>query len=183
MIPAILLIPLGILVLMIVPLFLFYQNVGHAINIIDCYENNNQAFPHYAQILKEKDYVYNQHIGPHDLEQTDFTTGRTRREVAYQLGLKFKIAPKLSIEDGIHAVKMLLPRCYIDVDNCTKFINALRHYHRKYKEKDRLYSAKPNHDWSSHFNDALRTLATGLENEKFNNIRIRQTAYDKGFTL
>ena len=76
---------------------------------------------------------------------------------------------------------MLLPRCYIDVDNCTKFINALRHYHRKYKEKDRLYSAKPNHDWSSHFNDALRTLATGLENEKFNNIRIRQTEYDKGF--
>ena len=162
---------------------LFYQNVGHAINIIDCYENNNQAFPHYAQILKEKDYVYDKHIGPHDLEQTDFTTGRTRREVAYQLGLKFKIAPKLSIEDGIHAVKMLLPRCYIDVDNCTKFINALRHYHRKYKEKDRLYSAKPNHDWSSHFNDALRTLATGLENEKFNNIRIRQTAYDKGYTL
>ena len=87
---------------------LFYQNVGHAINIIDCYENNNQAFPHYAQILKEKDYVYDKHIGPHDLEQTDFTTGRTRREVAYQLGLKFKIAPKLSIEDGIHAVKMLL---------------------------------------------------------------------------
>ena len=162
---------------------LFYQNVGHAINIIDCYENNNKSFPHYAQILKEKDYVYDKHIGPHDLEQTDFTTGRTRREVAYQLGLKFKIAPKLSIEDGIHAVKMLLPRCYIDVDNCTKFINALRHYHRKYKEKDRLYSAKPNHDWSSHFNDALRTLATGLENEKFNNIRIRQTQYDKGYTL
>ena len=51
------------------------------------------------------------------------------------------------------------------------------------KEKDRLYSAKPNHDWSSHFNDALRTLATGLENEKFNNIRIRQTTYDKGFNI
>ena len=162
---------------------LFYQNVGHAINIIDSYENNNKAFPHYAQILKEKDYTYNEHIGPHDLDQTDFATGRTRREVAYQLGLRFRIAPKLSIEDGIHAVKMLLPRCYIDVDNCKKFINALRHYHRKYKEKDRMYSAKPNHDWSSHFNDALRTLATGLENEKFNNIRIRQTQYDKGYTL
>ena len=46
-----------------------------------------------------------------------------------------------------------------------------------------MYSAKPNHDWSSHFNDALRTLATGLENEKFNNIRIRQTEYDKGFNI
>ena len=162
---------------------LFYQNVGHAINIIDSYENNNKAFPHYAQILKEKDYTYNEHIGPHDLEQTDFATGRTRREVAYQLGLRFKIAPKLSIEDGIHAVKMLLPRCYIDVDNCKKFINALRHYHRKYKEKDRMYSAKPNHDWSSHFNDALRTLATGMERSQLQNKQQFQRDYNYEFSI
>ena len=162
---------------------LFYQNVGHAINIIDSYENNNKAFPHYAQILKEKDYTYGEHIGPHDLDQTDFATGRTRREVAYQLGLRFKIAPKLSIEDGIHAVKMLLPRCYIDVDNCKKFINALRHYHRKYKEKDRMYSAKPNHDWSSHFNDALRTLATGMERSQLKNKQQFQRDYNYEFSI
>jgi len=162
---------------------LFYQNVGHAINVIDSYENNNKAFPHYAQILKEKDYSYGEHIGPHDLDQTDFATGRTRREVAYQLGLRFKIAPKLSIEDGIHAVKMLLPRCYIDVDNCKKFINALRHYHRKYKEKDRMYSAKPNHDWSSHFNDALRCLATGMERSQFKNKLQFQKDYNYEFSI
>ena len=142
---------------------LFYQNVGLSMTVLDSYENNNKAFPPYAQILKEKDYTYGEHIGPHDLDQTDFATGRTRREVAYQLGLRFKIAPKLSIEDGIHAVKMLLPRCYIDVDNCKKFINALRHYHRKYKEKDSRYYDKPNQDWSSHFNDARRCVATGME--------------------
>ena len=162
---------------------LFYQNVGHAINVIDSYENNNKAFPHYAQILKEKDYTYGEHIGPHDLDQTDFATGRTRREVAYQLGLRFKIAPKLSIEDGIHAVKMLLPRCYIDVDNCKKFINALRHYHRKYKEKDRMYSAKPNHDWSSHFNDALRCLATGMERSQLQNKIQFQKDYKYEFSI
>ena len=162
---------------------LFYQNVGHAINVIDSYENNNKAFPHYAQILKEKDYTYGEHIGPHDLDQTDFATGRTRREVAYQLGLRFKVVPKLSIEDGIHAVKMLLPRCYIDVDNCKKFINALRHYHRKYKEKDRMYSAKPNHDWSSHFNDALRTLATGMERSQLKNKQQFQRDYNYEFSI
>ena len=82
------------------------------------------------------------------------------------MGLRFRIAPKINIEDGIHAVKMLLPRCYIDVDNYSKLINALRHYHRKYKEKDNIYSAKPNHDWSSHANDALRYLATGFRKRK-----------------
>ena len=162
---------------------LFYQNVGHSINIIDSYENNNEPFPHYAQVLKEKDYVYLNHFGPHDLEQTEFTTGRTKREVAYQLGIRFKIAPKIHIEDGIHAVKMLLPRCYIDVDNCQKFINALRHYHRKYNNKERIYSAKPNHDWSSHFNDALRVLATSLEKEKFTNVKNLQGDYKYEFSI
>ena len=162
---------------------IFFQNVGHAINIIDFYENNNKAFPHYAQILKEKDYVYDIHYGPHDLEQTDFATGRTRREVAYQLGLRFRIAKKLSIEDGIHAVKMILPRCYIDIDNCTKLINSIRHYHRKYNDKDRIYSAKPTHDWSSHANDALRTLAVGLEKEKLINNHNLQQDYNYGFNI
>jgi len=32
-------------------------------------------------------------------------------------------------------------------------------------------------------NDALRTLATGLENEKFENVKHRQTQYDKGYTI
>lgn len=162
---------------------IFYQNVGHAINIIDFYENNNQPLPHYATVLKEKEYLYGQHYGPHDLEQTDFSTGRTRREVAYQLGLRFRIAPKQSIEDGIHAVKMLLPRCYIDVDNCSKLINALRHYHRKYNDKDRIYSAKPVHDWSSHACDALRTLAVSLENQNFTQHQDRQQKHETNYEV
>ena len=162
---------------------IFFQNIGHAINIIDFYEDNNKAFPHYAQVLKEKDYVYLNHYGPHDLEQTDFATGRTRREVAHQLGLRFRIAQKISIEDGIHAVKMLLPRCSIDVDNCTKLINALRHYHRKYNDQQRVYSAKPVHSWASHACDALRTLAVGLEKEKFYKNNNFQKEYSYEFNL
>jgi len=127
--------------------------------------------------------VIENNYGPHDLEQTDFTTGRTRREVAYQLGLRFKIAKKLAVEDGIHAAKMLLPRCYIDVDNCKKLIDALRHYHRKYNDKDRIYSNKPVHDWSSHACDALRTMAVGLENFNFNNNQILQRDYNYGINL
>ena len=160
----------------------FFQRIGHQINIIDYYEKNNEAFPHYAQVLKEKPYTYEFHYGPHDLEQTDFATGRTRRETAFQLGLRFKIAKKLPVEEGIHSVKMLLPRCQIDIDNCTKLINALRHYHRKYNDKDRIYSAKPVHSWASHACDAIRTLAVGLENNSFNNTTL-QKEYKYEFNL
>ena len=155
---------------------IFFQQIGHAVNIIDYYENNNQAFPHYAQTLKEKDYVYGEHYAPHDIEVTEFSSGRSRREVAYQMGVRFRVAPKVALEDGIHAVKMILERCYINVDNCSKLINALRHYHRKYNDKDRVYKLSVNHDWSSHAADALRTLAVGLQDIKFNNQSRQQTA-------
>jgi len=149
---------------------IFYQKVGHAIHIIDYYEERSQPLPHYAQVLKEKDYVYDTHYGPHDIEVTEFSSGLTRREVAFKLGIRFRVAPKLNIVDGIHAAKMLLPRCYIDVDNCSKLVNALRHYHQKYSDKERTYHIKPVHDWSSHACDAFRTLATGIDEVKnFNN--------------
>ena len=154
---------------------IFFQQIGHQIHIVDYYENRNEAFPHYAQVIKEKDYIISENYGPHDIEQTEFSSGKTRREVAYQMGLKFRVAPKMPIEDGIHAVKMLLPRCLIDVDNCSKLINALRHYHRKFSDKERVYKIKPVHDWSSHAADALRTLATGLQEHKmFDNQRQQQ---------
>jgi phage terminase large subunit len=161
---------------------IFFQQIGHNIHIVDYYENKNEAFPHYAQVIKEKDYIIETNYGPHDLEQTEFGSGKTRREVAYQMGLRFRVAPRMLIEDGIHAVKMLLPRCYIDVDNCGTLINALRHYHRKFSDKERVYKIKPVHDWSSHAADALRTLATGLNDHKFTN-KVRQQAVDTNYKV
>ena len=154
---------------------IFFQQVGHQIHIVDYYENSNEAFPHYAKVLKEKDYIFEHHYGPHDLEQTEFGSGKTKREVAYQMGIRFRVVQKLPVEEGIHAVKMLLPRCLIDVDNCSKLINALRHYHRKYNDRERIYSAKPVHSWASHACDAMRYLSVGLNENKFTNINKQQT--------
>jgi len=97
---------------------IFYQQLGTAINIIDYHEERGQGLPYYIQMIKEKDYVYKDHYAPHDIEVTDFGNGKTRREVAYQLGIRFKVVPKIPLEDGIHATTMTLPRCYIDTDHC-----------------------------------------------------------------
>jgi hypothetical protein len=142
---------------------IFYQQLGRAINIIDYHEERGKGLPHYIQIIKEKDYIYKDHFAPHDIEVTDFSNGKTRREVAYQLGIRFKVVPKIPLEDGIHATTMILPRCWIDVDHCKNLIDALRHYHRKYIDKNRMFRSKPVHDWSSHACDAMRYLAVGLQ--------------------
>jgi len=142
---------------------IFYQQLGNTIRIIDYYENSREGLPHYVKILKEKDYIYDDHYAPHDIEVTEFSMGKTRREVAYQLGVNFRVLPKLPLEDGIHATKMVLPRCYFDIDKTGPLIDALRHYHRRYNEKMRMFSNKPVHDWSSHACDAMRYMAIAID--------------------
>ena len=150
---------------------IFFQQLGRSINIIDYHEERGQGMPHFIELVKNKEYIYKDHFAPHDIEVTDFSNGKTRREVAYQLGIRFKVVPKLLLEDGIHATTMTLPRCWIDVDHCKKLIDALRHYHRKYLDKNRMFRSKPVHDWSSHACDALRYMSIGLTE-----ISNRQTA-------
>ena len=142
---------------------IFYQQLGNTVRIIDYYENNREGLPHYIEVIKKKDYIYEHHYAPHDIDVTEFSTGKTRREVAYQLGINFRIVPKLPLEDGIHAAKMILPRCYFNVDTCKPLIDALRHYHRKFSEKMRMFSNKPVHDWSSHACDAFRYMAIAID--------------------
>jgi len=141
---------------------IFYQQLGNQILIIDYYENNREGLPHYVQMIKDKDYVYGEHFAPHDIEVTEFSSGKTRREVAYQLGIRFKILPKLPLEDGIHSLKMVLPKCWFDIDNTKSLITALRHHHRKFNEKMRMFSNKPIKDWSSHACDAARYMALAI---------------------
>ena len=150
---------------------IFFQQLGSAINIIDYYEERGQGLPHYVDVVKSKDYIYGDHFAPHDIEVMEFSNGKTRREVAYQLGIRFKVVPKIPLEDGIHATLMTLPKCWVDTDHCKKLIDALRHYHRKYIDKNRMFRSKPVHDWSSHACDAMRYLCIGITE-----LNTRQTA-------
>lgn len=144
----------------------FVQQVGQAVHVIDFYENRGEGLPHYVKVLQEKGYVYGDHNAPHDIEVRELSTGRSRRETAYDLGINFRVVPKLPLEDGIHAAKMLLPRCWFDKDLCKPGLEALRHYHRAYNERLRSFRNTPVHDWSSHASDSFRYCAIGLKKNR-----------------
>jgi len=147
----------------------FVQNVGRGdIHVIDYYQNQGEGLPHYARVLDEKNYLYGNHYGPHDLEVRELGTGKSRREAAWNLGINFRTVPRLPVEDGIHAARLLIPRCHFDRDACREGLEALRHYHRAYNERTRQFRDQPVHDWSSHAADAFRTAAIGLENQTTN---------------
>lgn len=137
----------------------FSQRAGLEQHFIDYYECNGEGLAHYAKILQEKGYVYGSHWAPHDIEARELGTGKSRLEVAKGLGLNFKVAPRLSVEDGIEAVRNLLPRCWFDAKACHDGLRALKSYHRDFNDRRQAYLPHPVHDWSSHGADAFRTGA------------------------
>ncbi|BAQ85500.1 terminase large subunit [uncultured Mediterranean phage uvMED] len=142
----------------------FTQTIGHAVHVIDYYECRGEGIPHLVRILDEKEYdVYGTHNAPHDIEVREMSTGKTRRDTARELGLDFNVVPRIPLEDGIHATQLLLDRCWFDVHNCQRGLDALRHHHRVYDMHARNFRTKPKHDWSSHAADAFRQCGVGLE--------------------
>jgi len=85
-------------------------------------------------------------------------TGKSRVEMLEGLGFRTRIAPKLSVEDGIEAVRRMIPRTWIDEKRCDAGLRAIRDYREKRDEKRRL-GVGPLHDWTSHAADAIRYLA------------------------
>lgn len=144
----------------------FAQMVGRELRIIDYYENSGVGLDHYAKVLQDKGYFYNQTILPHDARVRELGTGKSRVETLEALGIpNIDIAPQLSVEDGIQAVRNGLRTAWIDEKKCDRGIEALRQYRRDWDEKGKTWRSRPLHDWTSHGADAARYLFIALRQQ------------------
>jgi hypothetical protein len=147
----------------------FLQEIGREVHCIDYYEATGMDLGHYVRELIQRDYIYEKHILPHDAAARELGTGVSRVEILENLGLRsgrlgaIHIAPRLRIEDGIQAVRALLPKCWFDADKCSKAVEALKLYRSDYDNKHGVMRPRPIHDWTSHCADAFRMLAIGGE--------------------
>jgi phage terminase large subunit len=147
----------------------FVQEVGQWLHVIDYYENSGAGADHYARVLlNEKDYTYEGHILPHDADDREWGNNAMSR-VAVLKGLKIRpcrVMPNASIDDGINAVRIMLPRCKFDAVKCERGLDALRQYQKTWDDEKRCFSLKPLHDWTSHAADAFRTGAQGQKRQR-----------------
>jgi phage terminase large subunit len=139
------------------------QLVGSEVRLLDYYENHGVGLDHYVKWIKDNDYLKAEHILPHDVRVRELGTGKSRMEMLEESGLDAKIAPRMGLDDGIQAVRRLLPRCWFNVPKVQIGLNCLRNYRRDYDEKRKIFYERPLHDWSSHGSDAFRYLALGLD--------------------
>lgn len=144
----------------------FFQCVGQEVRFIDFMDGTGKGIPDYIAEIKQTrpQYVFGTHFGPHDIKVRDLSVseGKSRKDVARALGFPFQVAPKLSIADGIDAVRNLFGRMWFDAEKCRPGINALKSYRKQYDEKRKTYLNEPYHDWSSNAADAVRMLAVSL---------------------
>lgn len=144
----------------------FAQYVGQEIHLIDYYESSGVGLDHYAKVLSEKGYYFEEHILPHDVRVKELGTGKSRLETLDSLGIKnVKIAPKLGIDDGIQAARSMLNKCWFDEEKCERGIEALLQYRREFDERLKTWRGRPLHDWTSHGADSFRYLAVGRKEQ------------------
>jgi len=155
----------------------FYQKVGMEIHLIDYYENSGEGLEHYAKVLRDKDYNYGEHYGPHDIDNRDFSNkGLTRKQIAMNgfdldnngkiYRLRFNVVPKLSVDDGINHSRKMLERCVFDKDKTERGVKCLESYRKEWNDKLGCFRDRPLHDWASDGADAFRYLAVTEEGSK-----------------
>ena len=166
----------------------FVQVIGGEVRVIDYLEASGVGLDYYAAKLKARPYRYRFHYLPHDANVSELGTGRRRIDVLAGMGIVGYAMPRLSIDDGIQAVRKLLPRVTFntralpfparidehgeevedaetqeDADmRLARGLSALRSYRKEWDEDLAMFKDRPLHDWSSHGSDAFRTLAGGL---------------------
>lgn len=139
----------------------FAQQVGFEYRLIDFYENRGFAFNHYLKLVREKPYIIERLILPHDATAALLASERTIEQQAKDNGFDTTVLTRASIESGIDAARAIFNKCWFDESKCADGLNALRRYRYEIDESGQ-WSKRPLHDEYSHAADAFRYFATSM---------------------
>lgn len=150
----------------------FIQQRPDGYACIDYEENHGKNLDFYYGLLREKPYRYSNLYVPHDARARTLQTGKSTLQLFIEEDLRdpfprfsrtdadnlIKICPKLDVQDGINAVRKILPKCWFG-PKAEEGVEALRAYCRLWNEDKQIFHDEPDHNWASHGSDAFRYFA------------------------
>ena len=161
---------------------IFAQFIQGRIRLIDDYwDNEGQGLPTWVKMVQNKPYVYEGHYAGPDFNTSNaksFQTGRTTKDVAADLGVRFIPCMRHLFDDGIEAVREVWPLLEINEPDCETFLKAAAGYGKKKNmalstEEQTVYHDDPQKSWHRHMMDALRHLGVAYRYQiKRHGIRI-----------
>lgn len=161
----------------------FTQTIDGRLFFIDYLESSSHGLDWYFDKLRALPYKYNRHYVPHDAKVSEYSTNKTRVQYASEKGFAFDVVPKLSIEEGINAGRVVMPLSRFDDTEMEQEISAehagrnvvyvggsrgiscLASYERKFDEERVTWMQEPLHNWASHGADAYRTRAVAFHGD------------------
>jgi phage terminase large subunit len=134
------------------------QRLHSELRIIEYIEDSHRTLADYAADLRNKPYQWANDWLPHDGAAKDYKTGKSAQELLTALGRRVRMVPKMDVESGIKAARLVLPRCYFDQDKTARLVDCLKRYRRAINATTQEPGA-PLHDEHSHGADAFRYLS------------------------
>jgi hypothetical protein len=148
-------------------IFFIQRTKSNNINVVHYYENQGEGLHHYLNYLsnwkEKKKVIFGSHFVPHDMRVKEFSSGELRIDTARRLGYEMQVVANHRVEEGIQAVRALLPSCNFDEKESKNGIKALDFYRKKWNDVLKVYYDEPLHDQYSHGADAFRYLAMGIK--------------------
>ncbi len=138
----------------------FFQQVGREVRVVDYYEVSGVGLDTIVrEAIAAKPYVWGAHHLPHDVMVRELATGRSRYETLRSLGLsQINVGTAANPEDRVNAARLMIPICWFDAERCTRGLEQLRAYRKRWNKTNSAYSG-PLHDRASHGADAFGEFA------------------------
>jgi hypothetical protein len=143
----------------------FWQRFVGKVRLVGFFQNCGEGMPYYATEVKrlyaERGWLRKDPIDvfPHDAKVTEWGSDKSRIEQLLEKGFKPHIAPEVSLDDGINAVRATLPMCEFDQEACSDGVKVLKSYRKEWDDELGKFKDRPRHDWASHGADSFRYLA------------------------
>jgi len=138
--------------------------------IVGEYWNNGYAMKHYLDYIRGSKFDVRALRFPHDIRVRELgiakENGRAKSRydtvMEYrkeeELNWRIDVLPRSSIENGIEAVRRIIPNVMVDA-SCRYIIDCFFNYSKEWDDKLQCWKKTPVHDEFSHGADALRQLA------------------------
>lgn len=142
----------------------FFQVWRDEVRVIREYKNHGEGLEHYISYIDRCRYQIEELVVPHDIRVRELGTGNTRLARLRELvgaGVSVRVLPRGSIEDGIEAVRRVLPGLWMDA-GCAYLRGCLMNYCKEWDDKLETWKPRPLHNDWSHGADALRYMAMSV---------------------
>ncbi len=144
----------------------FHQYGALEHRMIDYLQDSGKTLDHYAREIQKRGYLIGNIYLPHDAGDKSVVTDVTAEAEIKRLfpGVKVRIVPRVPQKFmAINAARSRIAECYFHEVLCTKGIECLDNYRKKWNEAIGNWSDEPVHDQASHGADAFMQFAQGWE--------------------